>query len=281
MEPTTSLLLTNDPYKLQETRRPISRTCTVGAKKSPILQSNCTCSSSVEKNEKCKLCDIIVKVPNLHGLPEMLFNENYLKLEHNATGAAIEFNPLDALKVVEETRDPLQVAVADGWQSARADFPFANRILKPYDWTYTSNYKGTLIGEMKVEDTIERIDLNKLKKREEILLYEDLTLYEDELADHGISKYSVKIRAMPSFVYILARFYLRIDDVLVRMNDTRIYHDYRKNYLIREYTNREAKIKNLNLPLPVILEPNELMNHLPIIQSSSQKLTWPLASSQT
>jgi type 2A phosphatase activator TIP41 len=44
---------------------------------------------------------------------------------------------------------------------------------------------------------------------------------------------------MPSGFYILQRFFLRVDEVLFRMNDTRIYHEFGTEYLQREYSSRE------------------------------------------
>lgn len=41
--------------------------------------------------------------------------------------------------------------------------------------------------------TTDRIDLEKLKKREKILFYQDILLFEDELADNGTSMMNVKI----------------------------------------------------------------------------------------
>lgn len=299
-----------DPFKFHERKVPISRYWSIATKRGGILQSKCTCRATVENAEAeknqdrstCNICRFVKALPKLSGLPEMLFHDSFVRLDHKMTGVSIEFSPIDALKEVQETQDPLRVAVADGWQSARADFPFANRIHKPFDWTYTTEYKGTLVNgyrksqqkshlgrelaetsantessivQIKVEETEERIDMNKLKEKEEIIFYEDITLYEDELADHGVSKYNVKVRVMPGSLYLLARLYLRIDGVLVRINDTRLYHDFRKNYLLREYTNREARIKSLNLPLSTLLDPNELMSHLPLIQKRYEKLTLP------
>lgn len=292
------------------------------------MQSMCTCSRKTKLDtgqesvvsdgtQLCTLCAYSNQLPNLRGLPEMLFNKNLLKLEH-FSGLAIEFNALDALREVEDTQDPLRVAVADGWQSARGNFPAAKSIIKPFDWTFTTNYTGTLIsstrklkpnarysdnktGDSKseeqgtssdrscrssaaeraenlvftVEESDERIDINKLKVREEIMFYEDLTLYEDELADHGHAQYSVKVRVMPKSFFILARFYLRIDGALVRINDTRIYHELNKQYLLREYTNRESTLENLNLPISTILNPNDLSNHLPLVNSKYEKLIIP------
>ncbi|GMF19943.1 unnamed protein product [Phytophthora lilii] len=78
-----------------------------------------------------------------------------------------------------------------------------------YDWTYSTNYKGSLQRltkseaspvtfskseeAAKVEATRERIDFEKLKEREPILWFEDVGLYEDELHDHGTSAMSVKV----------------------------------------------------------------------------------------
>lgn len=303
---------------------------TVTTRKGIILQSKCTChhltkdAQAIDCGTLCDLCQYHHSLPQLHSMPDMVFNKNIFRLEHY-TGLGIEFNPLDALKLVEETKDPLQVAVAGGWQSARADFPFAKSVVKPFDWTFTTNYRGTLLPikaaehkastsdisnkqstkeekslnnptvesiftprteedqdirlQLGVEETTERIDVNKLKVREEILFYDDVTLYEDELADHGTAQYNVKVRVMPRSLFILARFYLRIDGVLARINDTRIYLEQNKGYLLREYTNREAKVSSLNLPVSTLVNPNELMNHLPIIHSSYEKLNMPLRQS--
>lgn len=64
--------------------------------------------------------------------------------------------------------------------------------VKPFDWTFTTDYMGTMEG-FEIEETRERIDVDKLKVKEKILFYHDLTLYEDELHDHGIAATSVKI----------------------------------------------------------------------------------------
>ena len=93
-----------------------------------------------------------------------------------------------------------------------------------------------------VSDTDERIDYEQLKQQERIYFYDDVILYEDELADNGIAVLSVKIvriscvcsqlynkffptqRVMATGFFILLRFFLRVDGVLVRLIDTRIYH---------------------------------------------------------
>lgn len=41
--------------------------------------------------------------------------------------------------------------------------------------------------------TAERIDIDKLKAREQIMFFDEVLLFEDELHDHGVSMISVKI----------------------------------------------------------------------------------------
>ena len=52
---------------------------------------------------------------------------------------------------------------------------------------------------------------------------------------------------MPSGFFVLLRFYLRVDDVLIRINDTRLYYEKDKQYILREYTSKESKAKDLKV----------------------------------
>jgi len=216
-------------------------------------------------------------------VPEMIFADNILQLRHQK-GFGIEFNALDALKLVDPENDLLKVAVAKAWKDAREDCEHINEVVKPFDWTFSTDYKGTLLGtndtELKVSETTERIDLEKLKVREKIHFYADILLFEDELADNGSSMLSVKIRIMPTSLFILLRFHMRVDGVMVRINETRVYHESGRNYLLREYTSKEAKYSELNIPLHIITDPNEVAQHLPVKEQLFQKLQFPCAVSQ-
>lgn len=59
---------------------------------------------------------------------------------------------------------------------------------------------------------------------------------------------------MASGYFILLRFYLRVDGVLVRVHDTRIYCDYTKNYLLREYSVRECPYNQIKVCLYLALD---------------------------
>ena len=59
----------------------------------------------------------------------------------------------------------------------------------------------TILVLFQVESTKERIDLEQLKVKEKIFFYEDVILYEDELADNGIAKLNVKMVNSEKFLF--------------------------------------------------------------------------------
>jgi type 2A phosphatase activator TIP41 len=56
---------------------------------------------------------------------------------------------------------------------------------------------------------------------------------------------TLKVRAMPSNYFVLCRFYLRVDRVMVRVCDCRLYSEEGWNYLLRDFTKREADYKSI------------------------------------
>lgn len=213
---------------------------------------------------------------DLPHLPDMLFADNYLKLKHKH-GFGLEFNAYDSLKLVDPKADLIKVSVAKEWKESRADCEFIDKLVHPFDWTFTTPYKGSLTGDDKLKsvDTQERINLDKLKIPETISFFDEVSLFGDELSDHGDACLSVKIRVMPTSFYILQRFFLRVDNVVIRVNDTRIYHEIQNNYLIREYTEKESLVQDLKCSPKLFTEPNEVSNFLNVKSSSIEKLEFP------
>lgn len=79
-----------------------------------------------------------------HHLPEMIFDQNILKLVHRSSQLELQFNAFDALKLIdhEKNLDEIpKVSMSEIWSKSRGE----NRnfdYVKPYDWTYTSRYEG-------------------------------------------------------------------------------------------------------------------------------------------
>ncbi|XP_035985256.1 TIP41-like protein isoform X3 [Fundulus heteroclitus] len=248
---------------------------------------------------------------NMPSLPEMLFGDNVLRIQHTDR-YGIEFNAIDALKRVNNMEDTVKVACAQEWQDTRSDSEHTKEVLRPFDWTFTTDYRGTLFGDqlhIKVTNTEERIDIEKLKAREHIMFFEEVLLFEDELHDHGVSMISVKIRVMPSSFFLLQRFFLRVDGVLIRINDTRLYYEDGRDYMLREFSTRENTIAELkkcleegaasygwllapppstvwdidtrnlrekNIPAAFYTNPNEIAQHLTLKVTECEKLELPV-----
>ena len=74
-------------------------------------------------------------------LPDMLFANNKLEISHES-GAKLQFLPLEALRLVNAHEDLIRVSYAEAWLASRQESPHLNNIVRPYDWTYTTSYKG-------------------------------------------------------------------------------------------------------------------------------------------
>lgn len=115
-------------------------------------------------------------------------------------------------------------------------------VVKPFDWSYTTDYKGTVHQSSPTfEPSSSPIPLELLRRPDPILFFDDVTLYEDEMADNGITVFSCKIRVMPARLLLLCRFFMRLDNVLIRVRDTRIYVDFAAREIIRHYVAKQEK----------------------------------------
>ena len=81
-------------------------------------------------------------------------------------------------------------------------------------------------------------------------------------------------RVMPSGFFILQRFFLRVDNTLIRAIDTRTYHDITKSYLLREYSERENQVKDLKVTPNLFTNENEIVQHLKVTKEFTEKLSF-------
>ncbi|KAJ5232760.1 TIP41-like protein [Penicillium chermesinum] len=181
-------------------------------------------------------------------VPEMIFGDNYLTIEHEKSGWGINFNAFDALDRVDKTgQSMLQVAYSREWQQSREKtHDGIKEVVKPFDWSYTTDYKGTVNpAGPQFEETDKQIPIELLKRPDPIIFFDEVDLYEDELADNGIALLSCKIRVMPGRLLLLARFFMRLDNVLIRLRDTRVYVDFETQEVIREYQAKESEYEKV------------------------------------
>lgn len=115
------------------------------------------------------------------------------------------------------------------------------------DWTFTSLYKGTVNStrNYRIEQTNEDIPVHRLGMDNPILWASEIVLFEDELDDNGHCKFTFRIRSMQDCVFALTRLYLRVDHVLIRICDTRIFIDLSHNSILREFQYKESTYEEL------------------------------------
>ncbi|KAK6916369.1 TIP41-like protein [Dillenia turbinata] len=197
-------------------------------------------------------------------LPEMVFGDSSLVLKHVNSGIRIHFNAFDALVGWKtEALPPVEVPAAAKWKFRSKPF---QQVILDYDYTFTTpycgsqsiefnteNYSGDTLDEkshhLQWDDCEQKIDMASLAPREPILFYDEVVLYEDELADNGVSLLTVKVRVMPSSWFLLLRFWLRVDGVLMRLRDTRmhcIFKDRGSPTVLRESCWREATFQAMS-----------------------------------
>ena len=190
-------------------------------------------------------------------LPEMIFGDNKVSFHHEASSFTLEFNCYDAIKDAKhkegEERDPL-VKYAGEWQNK--EHKAVADPSKPTDqgvrWTYQTDYMGSMFytndasKQVQVEATTQDIDYEMLKDTSQpILCSDNVVLYEDELHDCGESKCQVRYRVMPNCFFILHRSWVRVDEVVSKLKDTRIFHKFGTDCIIREVCHKELPLKKV------------------------------------
>lgn len=211
-------------------------------------------------------------------MPEMIFGDNLVSITHLPSGWTIAFTTPDALDAVDKTdKHMLKVAYARDWESTREDTTQKiKEVVKPYDWSYSTTYDGTIeqpedaATQYKLEPTTKTIPIELLKRRDPMLFFDEVVLFESELDDNGVSIYSAKVRVHEKRMLLLVRLFMRLDNVIVRIRDTRVYVDFETDEVIREYTAKEGTFAEVKRVSPT-------RTKLILQTKSHQPLTMPQA----
>jgi type 2A phosphatase activator TIP41 len=229
-------------------------------------------------------------------LPEMVFSGNGFVAHHYASGATLRVTAESALLSCRGRSTDLKVATAAVWaantpQGGRKDF--SGRTIEQaadYDWTYLPSELFQVSGlclegvNMTMDDLDELDELGALKqqqqglrvipyehlKRQEPILWSTLVpLYSTELDDNGIVEFTGRVRVMPTCFFCLFRYFLRLDDVLLRCKDVRVFHLFGDTSVLVETTLREGKLEGKEQFHPA----DEICRVLPVKGSSTRVLS--------
>lgn len=247
---------------------------TVYTKKGPIFSSR-----EIDNAERS------IGIP----MPEMIFGNNEVGLEHTC-GWGIRFNALGALDLVDKHgHNLLKVAHAAEWMSTRKDAHTSAEghkiegIVKPFDWTYSTPYRGSTQQDSPKQfnhDSEAGIPVELLARPDPILFFGDVSLYEDELGDNGLVSLNVKVRVMEERLLLLCRFYLRVDGVVFRVRDTRVYVEFGEKKVVREHLESEDDYETVKKKLPAgskdfsqfFADPNWVSKNLTITKVTRETL---------
>jgi len=168
------------------------------------------------------------------------------------------------------------------------------------DWTFSTTYRGTVtrsrahaadavastgeVAEVPARDDSARVDYDLLRRRDPILWHEEVTLFESELDDNGVASLTARVRVMPTAWFVLMRFWLRVDGVLVRLYDTRLFYEFGAPAVVVEYCMREDTFEALEargMPRAptAYLDPAPIAERLRLVAKFHETVQVPSAAS--
>lgn len=207
------------------------------------FRSTRDCIASIEQADRYMQCSFTfenrLSAELGFPVPTMTFAANCMQMENG--NFTIRFSCLDAFRALPKDTD-LKVAASRHWNDSRI------QVHQAYDWTYSTYAEGELVHPATAgktynwtENSAALIDHALLRQRAPILHYDELVLYEDELADNGQSIYSIRLRVMPWGWFALARHFLRVDRVCMRTREVRLMHRHaRPGEIVKEVKVRHA-----------------------------------------
>lgn len=205
-------------------------------------------------------------------LPEIIFDGNSLDLtlpvkkDTSLVGHVnVHFDARAALKnaaayyqtpAYEATKSNVSFPSTDGWREKQKKYTVFDPQI---DWAFRNNYCGTFrfVGENTSHElqslsqppegrTMKSIDYDMLKDQQlPIKFYALFDLFEDDLHDAGLSKLSVRFRAMETGFFALVRFVVRIDGVSLTIRDSRVFHSFDCKEIVLEETVKRITVDEL------------------------------------
>ena len=195
-------------------------------------------------------------------LPEIFYGFNRLFLVNKNKNFAYEFNPLQMLSLTNNV-------IRKKWMKEKEIYYIPNQAKSQYtrveegisevDWSFSSPYMGHITPIFKSDINMFYPEMKESKKFEikaskisfpetkidNMLNYNQIHFFEDELGDIGFSEGKIGFGVMEDCFLGLMRSYLRVDNMVVRNIDTKIYHKFGEKYIIRHFSVKEKNYDDL------------------------------------
>ena len=223
--------------------------------------------SHTENMLNSKDLDILIKNKEENGLyishlPEIFYGFNRLFLINESQNFCYEFNPLQMLSLTNNNVRQKLLKEKEIYYiptQAKSQYSKTDDTKNEMDWSFSSPYMGhiTSINNCimnkyypKINETKKfRTEKSNMRfpeiKVENVLNYNQVQFFEDELGDIGLSEGKIGFGVMEQCFLGLMRCYLRVDNMLVRNIDTKIYHKFGEKYIIRNFSVKEKTYDEL------------------------------------
>ena len=223
--------------------------------------------SHSENMMNSKDLDILIKNKDenklhINHLPEIFYGFNRLFLINKTKNFCYEFNPLQMLSLANYTQRKKLLKEKEIYyipNQAKSQYSKTDDSKNEEDWSFSSPYMGhiTSINNSPMSKYYPEIKETKVFKKEKtnikypetkvenVLNYNQIHFFEDELGDIGFSEGKIGFGVMNECFLGLMRCYLRVDNMVVRNIDTKIYHKFGDNYIIRNFLVKEKTYDEL------------------------------------
>lgn len=223
--------------------------------------------SHSENMMNSKDLDILIKNKDenklhINHLPEIFYGFNRLFLINKSKNFCYEFNPLQMLSLANYTQRKKLLKEKEIYyipNQAKSQYSKTDDTKNEEDWSFSSPYMGhiTSINNSPMSKYYQEIKETKVFKKEKtnlkypetkvenVLNYNQIHFFEDELGDIGFSEGKIGFGVMNECFLGLMRCYLRVDNMVVRNIDTKIYHKFGDNYIIRNFLVKEKTYDEL------------------------------------
>ena len=223
--------------------------------------------SHTENMLNSKDLDILIKNKEENGLyishlPEIFYGFNRLFLLNESQNFCYEFNPLQMLSLTNNNVRQKLLKEKEIYYiptQAKSQYSKTDDTKNEMDWSFSSPYMGHItsinncimnkyypkINETKKFRTEKSNIIFPEIKVENVLNYNQVQFFEDELGDIGLSEGKIGFGVMDQCFLGLMRCYLRVDNMLVRNIDTKIYHKFGEKYIIRNFSVKEKTYDEL------------------------------------
>ena len=223
--------------------------------------------SHSENMMNSKDLDILIKNKDenklhINHLPEIFYGFNRLFLINKSKNFCYEFNPLQMLSLANYSLRKKLLKEKEIYyipNQAKSQYSKTDDSKNEEDWSFSSPYMGhiTSINISPMSKYYPEIKETKVFKKEKtnikypetkvenVLNYNQIHFFEDELGDIGFSEGKIGFGVMNECFLGLMRCYLRVDNMVVRNIDTKIYHKFGDNYIIRNFLVKEKTYDEL------------------------------------